>query len=505
MTTRRLSAVLLAGLLVAAARPVSTQTAIGYFEQSGDVGSPAIAGSTTYDAASQTYTITGAGTNMWGARDEFQFVWRKMTGDFILRTQAGFVGKGVDPHRKIGWIVRKSLAADSEYVDAVTHGDGLTSLQYRLTPGGPTAQVESPVKKADVIQLERRGTTYIMSVAKFGDEFTRTAKTDINLGDEVYVGLFVCSHNPKVSEQAIFTNVRIDVPPKAGWVPYRDYLGSNLEIMDVASGARKVLHTSPISLQAPNWTVDGKELLYNSEGKLWRFNLATRAVTQLDTGFAVRNNNDHVYSFDGTMLGISHHSADDNGRSVIYTLPASGGTPKRITAGSPSYFHGWSPDGKWLTYTGSRNDELDIYKISADGGDEIRLTTAEGLDDGSEYTPDGEWIYFNSTRNGMMQIWKMRPDGSQQTQITNDRHNNWFPHIAPDGKSMVVITYGQDVAPRDHPFYKHVYLRQMGLDGSHPRVIAYLYGGQGTINVPSWSPDSRQIAFVSNTALPAPH
>jgi TolB protein len=317
--------------------------------------------------------------------------------------------------------------------------------------------------------------------------------------------LFVCSHNPKVQETAVFSNVRIVVPPKAGWTPYRDYIGSNLEIMTVATGARTVLHTSPISLQAPNWTTDGKELIYNSAGKLFRLELATRAVTEMNTGFATRNNNDHVLSFDGSLMGISHHSADDNGRSVIYTLPSTGGTPKRITANSPSYFHSWSPDNKWLIYTGQRDNALDIYKISADGGDEIRLTTAAGVDDGSEYTPDGQWIYFNSTRTGRMQIWKMKPDGSEQTQVTNDEFNNWFPHIAPDGKSMVVISYGQDVMPGDHPFYKHVYLRHLQMDGSGPKVIAYLYGGQGTINVPSWSPDGTQIAFVSNTALPAPH
>ena len=190
---------------------------------------------------------------------------------------------------------------------------------------------------------------------------------------------------------------------------------------------------------------------------------------------------------------------------MVFTLPSAGGTPKRITANSPSYLHGWSPDKQWLIYTGLRNNELDIYKISAEGGDEIRLTTADGVDDGSEYTPDGQWIYFNSTRTGRMQIWKMKPDGSEQTQVTNDAFNNWFPHIAPDGKSMVVISYGQDVAPGDHPFYKHVYLRTLQMDGSNPKVIAYLYGGQGTINVPSWSPDGKQIAFVSNTALPAPH
>jgi Tol biopolymer transport system component len=170
-----------------------------------------------------------------------------------------------------------------------------------------------------------------------------------------------------------------------------------------------------------------------------------------------------------------------------------------------SYLHGWSPDGKSLIYTGERNGEFDIYRIGADGGDETRLTTAAGLDDGSEYSPDGRYIYFNSTRSGTMQIWRMKADGSDQEQITNDEYNNWFPHLSPDGKQMVILSFTKEVAPNDHPFYKQVTIRLLPIiDGnpvrSAPKVIAYVYGGQGTINTPSWSPDSKQIAFISNSA-----
>ena len=482
----------------------TTDQAIGYFDASGDVGSPAIAGTTSYDAAAQTYTMVGSGTNMWAERDEFQFAWRKLSGDFILRTHAAFPGQGVEEHRKLGWIIRTSLDADDTYVDAAIHGNGLTSLQYRAVKGGPTMQLPSAVVAPDVIQLERKGKMFIMSVARYGEPFTRTELTELDLGDDVYVGLFVCAHNPKVSERAVFSNVRIVVPPPAGWRPYRDYIGSNLEVMKIGSPALKVLYTAPGSFQAPNWTRDGKSLIYNADGKLYRFDLGTKTPTPIDTGTVTRNNNDHVLTFAGDMLGISSSAGDSDG-SVVFTMPTTGGSPTRITKASPSYFHGWSPDGTFLFYTAQRNDEFDIYKIPAGGGDEIRLTTAKGLDDGPESTPDGRWIFFNSARTGRMQIWKMRPDGTEQQQITGDEFNNWFPHIAPDGKSMVVLSFLSDVDPSDHPFYKQVYLRQMNLEGAEAKVIAYVYGGQGTINVPSWSPDSTSIAFVSNSALTAPH
>jgi TolB protein len=478
----------------------------GYFQNHEDVGQPAIAGSATYDAKAQAYEMTASGTNMWASRDEFHFAWRRLTGDFIVRTQAELLGTGVDPHRKLGWIIRSTLDAGSPYVDAAVHGDGLTSLQFRRTAGAVTEQIQSTLTHADVIQLERRGRTYIMSVAKFGEPFTRSEVADLDLGDEVYVGLFLCAHNPKVSERARFHNVRIVVPPKAGWVPYRDYIGSNLEVMTVETGERTVLDTSPISLQAPNWTPDGRTLIYNSRGQLFRFDLATLTATPIDTGAATNNNNDHVLSWGGQMLGISSgHVKEENNRSAVYIVPVTGGAPKRVTTASPSYLHSWSLDNRFLLFTGQRNGELDIYRISVEGGEETRLTDAKGVDDGPELTPDGKWIYFNSSRTGRMQIWRMRPDGTGQEQLTSDAYNNWFPHISPDGTRIVIVSYGDDVSPEDHPFYKHVYIRLMGLDGKGLKVIAYVYGGQGTMNVPSWSPDGKRIAFVSNTALPAPH
>lgn len=487
--------------------------AVGQFAEHGDVGAPAIAGATVYDAGLQQYRMSAGGINLWGPTDQFQFAWNKMKGDFIVRARFNFVGTGVDLHRKLGWMVRKSLDRDSAYADACVHGDGLTSLQFRRSAGAETEQVVLPITGGDVIQFERRGGTYIFSSAHYGEPFVSAELKDVDLGDEVFVGLFLCSHNPEVKEEAILKDVRIIRPPKAGYVPYRDYIGAHLEILNVFTGQLAIVHSSPEQFEAPNWFSDHKTLLVNisgpgaNKGRLQTFDLVTKQTALLDTGFATRNNNDHVLTFDGKQLGISHHTAEDDGRSVVYKLPSAGGTPVRVTPKSPSYFHGWSPDGKWMVYTGGRKesaggaDKYDIYKISADGGEEIRLTNSPGLSDGPEFSRDGQWIYFNSTRTGLMQLWRMRPDGSGQEQLTNDEFNNWFPHLSPDGKWIAFISYGQDVKPSEHPYYKQVYLRLMPANGGQPRVIAYVYGGQGTINVPSWAPDSTRIAFVSNTDM----
>jgi dipeptidyl aminopeptidase/acylaminoacyl peptidase len=439
---------------------------------------------------------------MWLDEDEFQFAWRRMSGNFILSADAILLGEGVDPHRKMGWMIRTDLGNDASYVDVALHGDGLTSLQFRRSKGADTEQIVSDVVAPTVLQLERRDGKYIMSVARRGTTFSSAELADIELPDEVYVGLFICAHNADVVESGRFSNVRVTTPAPDSFQPYRDYYGSRLEVMDVATGHRLVVHTESDSLQAPNWTRDGRALIYNRNGRLYRFDLESKAIAEIDTGFATSNNNDHVISFDGEQLAISHHSEEHDGASMIYTMPVGGGVPKLVTRRGPSYFHGWSPDGEWLTYTGGRDGKWDIYKIRSDGSeDEVRLTTDNALDDGSEFSPDGTYIYFNSSRSGRMQIWRMKTDGSDQEQVTDDEFNNWFPHISPDGRQMVYLAYLPEVNADDHPWYKHVYLMSKPVAGGDARVIANLYGGQGTINVPSWSPDSRRIAFVSNSIL----
>ena len=298
---------------------------------------------------------------MWAQKDEFQFVWKRMTGDFIVQARIELVGKGVDPHRKAGLMVRPSQDADAPYVDGVVHGDGLTSLQFRRTKGAITEQVESAVKGADIIQIERKGQTYIFSAAKFGEPFTISEIADVNLGDEVLVGLALCSHNADVTERAIFKDVRLVRPakdgfravsrlhrqrardprraerPEAGHPSLRAALrGAELD------DRRRARSSTTRAADVPS----GADVCIDST-------CATRQPTLIDTGTTNRNNNDHVLSFDGKMLGISDQSTPETG-STIYTVPVGGGTPKRITQLAPSYLHGWSPDGKSLVYTGGR-------------------------------------------------------------------------------------------------------------------------------------------------------
>ncbi len=459
------------------------------------------AGSVDYDAAKRTYTISGSGENMWFTADAFQFVWKKVSGDVTLTADISFLTKTGNEHKKAALMLRQSLDADSVYADVALHASGLTSLQFRDEKGAVTREIQSNLSAPKRLRIAKRGDYVYMSLAAEGEPKVAGGWLRIPLQGAFYVGLAVCSHDKDVVEKAVFSNVELTQPrPEEAGKPV---LYSTLETIAIDSADRRVAYLAQGRFEAPNWMRDGSAFLFNRGGHIERLAVGGDKPVVIDTGFANRCNNDHGISPDATQLAISDNSQGDH-ESQVYIAPIAGGPPRQITQKSPSYWHGWSPDGKTLAFVGQRNGEFDIYTIPAAGGDETRLTTAKGLDDGPEYSPDGKYIYFNSERTGHMQIWRMKPDGSDQEQLFSDDLNNWFPHISPDGRWMVFLTYGADVT--GHPENKDVMLRLMPLDPKSSdkkiAVLAKLFGGQGTINVPSWSPDSKQVAFVSYMLVP---
>ena len=273
---------------------------------------------------------------------------------------------------------------------------------------------------------------------------------------------------------------------------------SSLYIYDMASGKSTLVLQEERLFEAPNWSPDGQYLLINSGGLLEKVSLEGEKLGLLNTDFVQQANNDHGFSFDGKTLFISSGKKEDKGwSSYIFKVSSSGGVPVQITPASPSYWHGVSPNGKKIVYCAPRNNEnYDVFQMDVNGGEEIRLTTTEGLDDGPEYTPDGKYIYFNSYRTGMMQIWRMKPDGTKHEQMTFDNYSNWFAHIAPNNRVATIITYLED-QQQNHPFGRQVKLRLLDLKSKKVTDLTEaFFGGQGTINVPSWSPDSEKFAYV---------
>ena len=507
MKIKLLSILLLTGYLsMAQINPV------GIFKNEADIGNPKIKGATVFNAYTQTYSIRGGGYNIWFNRDEFHYLYNKIKGDFILTANVKMVGVGKDPHRKIGWMIRESEQDDAADITATLHGDGLTVLQWRNLRGAymrdPQDEIFDLKKNVEVIQVERSGKKIIMRAANIGEPLQLVGMQEMkDLPDEILAGLFVCSHNADAQEEGIAWNVRIDKPVADKYDGYHDgFLPSRLEIMNIFEGVRKIIHQDSGRFEAPNWMPDGKHLLFNQEGSIYTIPVEGGTPEKLNTGIANKNNNDHVISFNGKLLGISHQRAGlPDGGSTVYVLPLTGGEPKLLTDSTPSYLHGWSPDNKEVSYVAKRlstSPMFNIYKKNINGGAEIQLTfNKKSHVDGPEYSPDGKYIYYNADETGTMQVWRMKTDGSNKEQITFDEYHNWFPHISPDGKWIVILSFPPTIPSNDHPFYKRVMMRLMPASGGAPKVIAYLYGGQGTINTNSWSPDSKHIAFVSNGTI----
>jgi Tol biopolymer transport system component len=267
---------------------------------------------------------------------------------------------------------------------------------------------------------------------------------------------------------------------------------SEIAIYTLETGAVRSVLMTDSHVEAPNWSPDGKYLVINGSGQLFRVDLEKPELAKVDTGFANRCNNDHGISPDGTMLVISDSAEIMESR--IYTLPIGGGTPALVQGASPSYWHGWSPDGQTLAYVAKRGATFQIYTCPVGGGAETQITHDFDHCDGPDYSPDGQWIWFNGEKAGSVQLWRVRADRTDLKQMTDDERVNWFPHPSPDGNHILYLAY--ESGTRGHPADRNIELRLMPSSGGTPRVLLLLNGGQGTINVPCWSPDSRQFAFV---------
>ena len=478
---------------------------VGEFGDHGDVGEVSTPGSVTHSG--DVYRITASGANIWGGEDEFHYAWTQRSGDLHIAADIAFEGTGGDPHRKAGLMIRQNLTPGSPYADVMVHGDGLVALQYREAQDGPTRQIVSAVNGARRVRLEREGDFVYFSVAG-ADGVLAHAGGSFRIAFQApyLVGLALSAHDDAVTETATFSNVELTVP-RLAHVPDTGYAArveASLETIDVRSGERRIVRHFDAKIEAPNWSRDGRELIYNSAGRIWRIPVAGGEPEPVDTGRFVDNNNDHGLSPDGRRLVISDQIEPDN-LSRIHVVTFDGSAPVRTVVDDPdarSYWHGWSPDGATLAYVrvGLSDGSYDIWVQDLAGGAPRPLIVGPGVDDGPEYSPDGRHLYFNSTRSGAMALWRANADGSNPVQLTHDpARRDWFPHLSPDGKWIAYVSFGDDIVIEDHPPNRaDVQLRLLPADGSAPpAVLTRLFGGQGTINVPSWSPDGRHVAFVS--------
>jgi TolB protein len=493
---------------------------IGLFEAHTDVGETPQKGAVSYNTATGEYRILGGGANMWGTVDAFHYVWNKTSGNFAITADVHFIGKGAEDHRKAVLVVRQNLDPNAAYADVALHGDGLTALQFRPIPGAETSEVRSSVNTPVQIRLERRGAQFLMSVGKSGETLVGTIPATVSMDGPVYVGLGVCSHDAKVIETAVFSNVSIQELPATESHPNPEKVRSKISIYDLERKTVQVAYTADKLWEAPNWSPDGKYLLANSGGQIYRFPLNAKGEAHpeklaLDEGYDC--NNDKALSPDGKRLAFSAQHTPAKG-SQVYVSMAEGTSPQMVTANIPSYFHGWSPDGRWLAFVGERGGNFDIYRVSSNGGTEERLTSSTGFDDGPDYSPDGKWIYINTDRSGGWDIYRFPAEGAGENdgkaeRVTGDTGEDWFPHPSPDGKRMVFLTFPPGT--KGHDFKTAVQLRMIPLPASDAQaqlpkgdddpavpMLTQFFGGQGSINVNSWSPDSKKFAFVSYELLP---
>ncbi len=472
---------------------------VGIFEGQSDVGVVNPAGSAQFDAGTGVYTVTSSGANLWGTTDGFHFLWKKISGDAALSANIDFPAKtdAHSEHRKAILIFRQSLDADSAYADAAQHGSGLTGLQFRMAKGDMTQSIELNIDAPARVRLEKRGDAFTLFISKHGEPMHRSGATiKLHLEEPFYAGIGLCAHDAHAVETATFSH--LEFTPLGTTAPV---LYSTLQAIEIDPAApRSVVAFSALGrAMAPNWSRDGSSIVFTHDGAIYSVAADGKGTPrQIDTGLAFDCSGSHGFSPDGKLFAVTCSLPGQTGRHVVI-VPSGGGAARLLTT-EVGYFHSWSPDGKTILFTRGNRTTNNIYAISVNGGPETALTNVTGISDDPDYSPDGKYIYFNTDRWGGMQIARMQPDGSNVEQVTFDNFHNWTPHPSPDGKSIVFISYPPDVTT--HAANKDISLRILSTSDNKIRVLTNLVGGDGTMNVTNWSPDSKKLAFVSYQVLP---
>ena len=499
-------------LLCLAAAPVFADPSLPAPWKQQDIGAVQTPGSA--QEAAGVFTLQGT-LDLWGVVDGCQLVWQPCQGDVeIVARVTAMDNPGGVAHAKAGICLRQSLEAGSRHVTmCVTASDGSQFL-YRDNPDGKTVRIfpEADAIKTSVpkghfpcwLKLVRSGQEFRGYESADGQTWRLSGKVNLDLPAGALAGLTASSHKKDILCKATFDNVKLSRIEPSGPPPAAIQRISQLATLGIDGADLRIVYQSPDRIEAPNWSPDGKWLVFNSQGGLWRVAADGSGKPELiPTGDVKGINNDHVLSPDGKTIFFS-------AKGHLYATPFEGGQPRRISNDQDPrrhfqyYLHGVSPDGKTLAYAateaagGDNAGRIDLWTIPSAGGADARLTDAPAPHDGPEYSADGKWIYFNSELNakepGHAQCFRMAPDGAGIEQLTHDDRVNWFPHISPDGNWIVYISFPRGTLK--HPANKDVILRRMKPDGSEPADLLSFNGGQGTINVNSWSPDSRRVAFV---------
>ena len=497
-------------ILILAALPAAPQSSVGIFEGESDIGTLLHPGASEYDSAKKTYTLTSGGENMWAAEDDFHFVWKKVTGDITFSADIAFATTTGNPHKKGVLMVRRTLDNDSDYVDAALHLAGLTSLQSRDQKGATTREVQSWLSSPKRLRLEKRGSYFFLFVAGDDGVFHLSGGSmKLALDGPFYVGLGACAHDKDAVEKVVFSNVDLAAASALG----SPKLFSTLEAVPVQSTDRRSVYVTEGKIESPNWTRDGSELLFDANGHIMKIAAKGGTPEAVDTGRLDHLGSHHGISPDGTMLALTEESK--KGKATIYVMPLGGGKLRPVTKLVPSWWQGWSPDGKTLLFTGIRKDvalevapvpglggkgkdSYGILTIPAAGGEETALHAGDG--DNPVYSADGKYIYFDSVRGGSRQVWRMLADGTKPEPVTNDEFVNWHPHASPDGQQLAFLSCDRSMAGNSGA--KDIQVRSMALADRTIRVIANISGGDGTFDSAPWSADSKTLSFVSYQMVP---